>query len=148
MRLPQFKLTHYQIFAGPAWEKFDAARDDLAEAVNCVALERPTAGVFHLMRAMEIAVRKLSKRRKVTISTKTTWRVMTHAMDGKIAKMKDKTPAQLQRKNNWEASRANLHHVGSVWRNNTMHPAKSYSQSQAKEILEAVRVFMNGLAEL
>ena len=47
-----------------------------------------------------------------------------------------------------EAARANLHHVGSVWRNNTMHPAGSYTQSQALDVFNAVRVFMSGLAAL
>jgi hypothetical protein len=62
--------------------------------------------------------------------------------------MAETTVAQKRKKNDWEASRANLHHVGSVWRNNTMHPAASYTQAQASDVLDAVRVFMTALAAL
>jgi hypothetical protein len=89
-----------------------------------------------------VAVRTLSRRLKITITPQ------TGAMDGKIKGMPDKTFRQQRKKNEWEAARANLHHVGSVWRNNTMHPAVSYSRSQARDVFDAVRVFMSGLCEL
>lgn len=130
-------------------KKFKAASDDIEKAGNCFALQQPTACVFHLMRAMEVAVRQLGKRLKVTITPQTTWRQMTgNMMDPKIRVMPDATDSQKRKKNDWEAARANLHHVGSVWRNNTMHPAASYTQSQALDIINAVRVFMSGLADL
>jgi hypothetical protein len=75
------------------------------------------------MRAMEAAVRHLVKRLKVTIKPQTTWRQMTAQMDDKIKKQPEATDKQKNKKNEWEAARANLHHVGSVWRNKTTHPA-------------------------
>jgi hypothetical protein len=129
-------------------DKFKPAKADIKSAGNCLALQQPTACVFHLMRAMEIAVRQLSKRLKVTIAPQTTWRQMTGLMDDKIKKMPENTEKLKRKKNEWEAARANLHHVGSVWRNNTMHPATSYTRSQAHDVLNAVRVFMRGLAVL
>ena len=97
---------------------------------------------------MEATVRQLGKRLGVTITPQTTWRQMTGQMDDKIKKMPERTEQQKRKRNNWEAARANLHHVGSVWRNNTMHPAISYAPSQARDVMSAVRVFMGGLAEL
>jgi len=129
-------------------KKFKKAADDIENAGNCLALQQPTACVFHLMRAMEIAVRDLSRRLNVTITPQTTWRQMTGNMDGKIRLMPEATERQKRKKNEWESARANLHHVGSVWRNNTMHPAISYTRSQAHDVLNAVRVFMSGLAAL
>jgi hypothetical protein len=73
---------------------------------------------------------------------------MTGNMDPKIKAMPETTERQKRKKNDWEAARANLHHVGSVWRNNTMHPAAFYTTPQAFDILNAVRVFMNGLCDL
>lgn len=93
---------------------FKEAADDIERAGNCFALQQPTACVFHLMRAMEVAVRQLSKRLKVTITPQTTWRQMTGNMDPKIKVMPDATQRQKQKKNDWESARANLHHVGSV----------------------------------
>jgi hypothetical protein len=120
-----------------------------ASATDCLRIPFDARhGDCRLMRAMEIAVRQLSKRMKVTITPQTTWRQMTGNMDHKIKAMPERTDPQKRKKNDWEAARANLHHVGSVWRNNTMHPATSYTRSQAHDVLTAVRVFMAGLAEL
>ena len=139
-----------QLFGMVVFDKFKAARDDIKNAGNCYAVGQPTACVFHLMRAMEIAVRKLARRphMNITITPKTTWRQITGAMDKKIADMPDGNSREKNRKENWEASRANLHHVGSVWRNSTMHPAKTYTPSQARDVLDACRVFMSGLCAL
>ncbi len=136
------------LFGDIVAKKFKEAAEDIKKAGDCFALQQPTACVFHLMRAMEVVVRQLSKRLKVTITPQTTWRQMTGNMDPKIKAMPDATHRQKQKKNDWEAARANLHHVGSVWRNNTMHPATSYTQSQALDVINAVRVFMSGLAAL
>jgi hypothetical protein len=129
-------------------KKFSNASADIISAGSCLALQQPTACVFHLMRAMEVAVRQLGMRLKATITPQTTWRQMTGSMDPKIKAMPETTVRQKRKKNDWEAARANLHHVGSVWRNNTMHPATSYTQSQALDVLNAVRVFMSGLSSL
>lgn len=129
-------------------KKFEKSQSDIEAAGNCLALQQPTACVFHLMRAMEVAVRDLAKRVKVTITPQTTWRQMTGQMDDKIKKMPETNDRLKHKKNDWEAARANLHHVGSVWRNSTMHPAVSYTQPQALDVFNAVRVFMTALAEL
>ena len=102
------------------------------------------------MRGMEVVVRNLARRphMNITITPKTTWRQITGAMDQKIQAMPDSTLRQKRKKEDWEAARANLHHVGDVWRNSTMHPAKSYSLSQAKDVLDACRVFMGALCAL
>lgn len=136
------------LFGHEVAKKFKTAVSDIENAGNCVALEQGTACVFHLMRAMEVAVRQLSKRLKVTITPQTTWRQMTNLMDDKIKKMPERTEHLKRKKNDWEAARTNLHHVGSVWRNNTMHPASSYTPSQAADVLRAVHVFMTALADL
>ena len=129
-------------------KKFKNAAADIEKAGDCLAMQQPTACIFHLMRAMEVVVRKLGRRLNMKITPKTTWRQITGNMDQKIAKMPDATSSQLHKKNAWEATRSNLHHVGSVWRNNTMHPAVSYTPAQALDVLNATRVFMNSFCEL
>lgn len=136
------------LFGGRVGLKFKAAASDIKNAGNCLALHQPDACVFHLMRAMEVAVQRLSKRLGIAIGRQTTWRVMTGNMDDKIKVMPTGTDRQREKKHAWEAARANLHQVGSVWRNSTMHPATTYTQSQANDIFQAVRVFMRALAEL
>jgi hypothetical protein len=150
------------IFVEPGWDAYYGKADafglgssklkdclpDIQRAGNCLAMQEGTACVFHLMRAMEMAVRKLSGRLNITVNAQTTWRILTGAMDGKIKNMPDTKDVDKRKKDKWAEARANLHHVGSVWRNNTMHPATSYTPSQARDVYNAVRVFMNALAEL
>jgi hypothetical protein len=131
-------------------KKFKEAHGEIEAAGNCFSYQQPTACVFHLMRAMEVVVRQLAQRphMNITIAPKTTWRQITGAMDQKIKAMPESTIRQKRKKEDWESARANLHHVGSVWRNNTMHPAKTYTQSQARDVFDACRVFMSGLCDL
>jgi hypothetical protein len=136
------------LFGSPVHEKFKATRHDIEEAARCLAFGQSTACVFHLMRAMEVVVRRLAIRLGIPNNPKVTWRVLTGNMDDKIKKMLDATAAQRRKKEAWTEARTNLHHVGEVWRNKTMHPAKSYTQPQAEDIWNAVRVFMTGFAEL
>jgi hypothetical protein len=138
------------LFGKPVFNKFKNARDDIKNAGSCLAIGQATAAVFHLMRAMEVSVRHLARRPhiNITITPQTTWRQITGAMDVKIKAMPEKTPREKEKRENWESARANLHHVGSVWRNGTMHPAKTYTPSQAREVLEACRVFMTALCAL
>src|SRR6266571_6806525 len=56
-----------ELFGPAVAKKFKNAATDIAKAGNCLALQEPTACVFHLMRAMEVAVRRLSKRLGITI---------------------------------------------------------------------------------
>ena len=129
-------------------KKFKRAAPEIIHASNCLALRQPTACVFHLMRAMEVVVRQLGKRLHLTISSQTTWGQLTNQMDPIIGRMPAATNAQRRKKEKWEEARVNLHHVRSVWRNSTMHPANSYTNDQARHIFSATRVFMNGLCNL
>lgn len=139
---------HKALFGSAVAKKFKKSGSDIQNAGNCLALQQPTACVFHLMRAMESAVLALGARLKIKISPQSTWRQITGNMDDKIKMMPEKTARQKAKKHAWEEARTNLHHVGSVWRNRTMHPAATYTQSQATEVLNATRVFMNCLCDL
>jgi len=136
------------LFGPTIAKKFKKAADDIAHAGNCLALREPTACVFHLSRALEMAVRVLGRRLGMTITPQTTWRQLTGNMDTKIRAFPNTTDRQKRKKNNWEAARANLHHLGSVWRNNTMHPGPQYMPLQAQDIFSAARVVMNDLCAL
>jgi hypothetical protein len=135
-------------FGEKVLKRFKNARLDIECAAKCLALGEPTACVFHLSRALEAAVRKLSGRLGITITPQTTWRQLTGSMDGKIKTMPETTDRQKRKKGGWETARANLHHVGSAWRNKTMHPATFYTPSQAIDIFNAARVFMTDLCAL
>ena len=135
-------------FGDAVTRKFQAATDDIEQAAKCLALQQPTACVFHLMRGMETAVRRLARKLNMTITPQTTWRQLTGSMDVKIRTMPQRTEREKKKKNDWEAASVNLHHLGSVFRNNTMHPTAVYTQEEAKDIFSAVGMSMKTLCYL
>jgi hypothetical protein len=50
-----------QPFGNAVWNVFPSAIDDSIEAGKCIALERYTAAVFHLMRVLEAGLKALAK---------------------------------------------------------------------------------------
>ncbi|HXZ01489.1 MAG TPA: hypothetical protein VEI03_15950 [Stellaceae bacterium] len=137
-----------QLFGPEVAGKFPEAREDIENAGNCYALGQPTACVLHLMRAMEATVEGLSLRLGVTILPRDTWGRMLGKMDDKIKEMPEKTKPQKRKKARWSEARANLFHVKEAWRNESMHPRQTYTLDQARDVIEAVRTFMTGLAKL
>jgi len=135
-------------FGDAVARKFKKATDEIEQAAKCLALQQPTACVFHLMRGMETAVQRLAKKLGMTITPQTTWRQLTGNMDVQIRKLPQQARREKQKRDNWEAARINLHHLGSVLRNNTMHPTAVYSQEEAKHIFNAVGVSMKTLCDL
>lgn len=125
---------------------FPDSAEDLSEAVKCFALDRFTACVFHLMRAMERSLYVLGERGDVTIVDRNgdelTWQKIVANLNARTATL----PAGPE-KDRWHAAGALLHNVGKTWRNRTMHPKQTYTEQEAENILLAVRSFMNSTAE-
>jgi hypothetical protein len=137
-----------QLFGPQAAGKFKDAAYDIENAGNCLALQQPTACVFHLMRAMEVALRTLGRRLRVTIGPKDTLGKILNDIAPKINAMPDKTETQKRKKERWAEARANLFHVKQAWRDNSMHGKQVYTRQHAYDIFVAVRTFMTHLASL
>lgn len=116
--------------------------DDVAEAGKCFAVGRYTACAFHLMRAMEAAVQVLSANLEID-NIEREWGKLLSDIAKKIEPMPkgDKRDA-------WSAVHANLYHVKQAWRNSTMHPKRTYTEEEARELFSAMRAFMRQLADL
>lgn len=88
-------------FTIDAFNAFPDAVEDIEEAGKCFALQRFTASVFHLMRAMEIAVRLCADRIGATVVDKhgnfLKWGVIVANIGGKIDEM-----PQGDEKNRWQ----------------------------------------------
>jgi hypothetical protein len=149
--VPPERVNYYHkpsLFGGDVGKRFSKSLEDIENAGNCFALGQPTACVFHLMRAMESAVERLAVRLDVKIAPRDTWGLMLGKMDEKIKLLPDKKSSDKHRKAKWSEARANFYHVKEAWRNESMHPKQTYTMDQAREVIEAVRVFMTGLAKL
>jgi hypothetical protein len=129
--------------------KFPKAIEDIAEGAKCLALQRSTAAVFHLMRAMEIGVRTLGRKLKVSINVEVeTWYQIMEHVDGAIRKLPAKTAKDKSRKAKLAAASANLNAVRIAQRNEVMHPKQTYTREEAHEVYRATRLFMDHLAGL
>src|ERR1700723_413509 len=65
LHIPVDKARHFEPanppFGQDVFDRFPSAIDDVYEAGNCLALDRDTAVVFHLMRVMEAGLKVLGK---------------------------------------------------------------------------------------
>jgi hypothetical protein len=130
-------------------KKLPKASEDIECAGKCLALEQYTAAVFHLMRAMEVGVRRLGTRLKVSINVNTeTWYQILQHVDGKIKKLPVDSEANKNRKAKLAAASQYLDAVRIAVRNEVMHPKQTYRPEEAREVYAATRAFMGQLAKL
>jgi hypothetical protein len=126
-------------------ERFRGAVRDSREAAKCLALDRPTACVFHLMRVMEIGLRAVAK--ALGIEHATSWERYLDKIDTEMKRRPaDQTP-------DWKASEpffkdvsAHLNSIKLAWRNPTVHVERDYSSGEAEDIFNAIGVLMRHLA--
>ncbi|MBR0812154.1 hypothetical protein JQ544_11510 [Bradyrhizobium diazoefficiens] len=139
-----------QQFAPEIRLKFPAAVVDIDEAMNCLALERSTASVFHLMRVMEVAVRATASCLGVpdpVRASEKNWGVMLGSIKGGI---NSKWPTSADKMGPdakfFESLLASLEAVKNPWRNATMHVENSYTMAEAQRIRHAVEGLMLTMA--
>jgi hypothetical protein len=127
---------------------FGGASGDIAEAASCLALERWTASVFHLMRALELAVQTIANKIGATIEDEhgkvLPWGVIAQNMKPIIDKMPKGSPEQIK----WYKVQAFLETVNRAWRTPTAHPKQTYTPEEARNVFEATKAFMQELAPL
>jgi hypothetical protein len=138
------------LFGQEVQSNFLSASFEIDEAGKCVALNRGTAAVFHLMRAMEIAVgavaRCLAIPDPVRPADRNWGAVLKKVRDG----IDHKWPTVAERSAGdgefFDGLYASLDAVKNPWRNSTMHPANKYTPEEAEHVFSAVRGFMMKLA--
>jgi hypothetical protein len=140
-------LSDAPLFGVAVFDRFSIANDDIAEAGKCLALERGTATVFHLMRVMEAGLKALGA--ELGIPYAPSWesyiRQLDTLLDGK--NYANLTPEQKQKRPFYTEALGDLMAIKSVWRNTTMHIVRSYDTGQAARVYEAVMAFMENLAK-
>ncbi len=118
-----------------ALETFPSADYDVREAGNCFAFARYTASAFHLIRVLEVGLKAISKEKQVPYTSNSNW----GACIADIEKSGHLDPFLKE-------AVLYLRGVKNVWRNPTMHVERAYSQEEAKNLFQAVQVFMAHLA--
>jgi hypothetical protein len=134
-------------FGGNVIAAFPSSQYDTEEAAKCLALDRGTACVFHLMRVMESGLKALGNRLAVDTTHKPGWETILKKAHGQMTLPNDKKdPDWIKNEDSLSAAITMLTAVKTAWRNPTMHVEKTYTVEQAEGIWEAVRGFMRQLA--
>jgi hypothetical protein len=136
---PNFKTT----FASAVYE--------IDEAGKCHTLGRSTACVFHLMRAMEIGIRAISRSLGIPEPVKgndRNWGQILIKIKSEMDRRNALTPPQWQMGDRelFASAYASLDAVRVAWRNTTMHVENKYTEDEAEHIFVTVRGFMKKLA--
>jgi hypothetical protein len=137
------------LFGDAVADAFPSAKVDISEAGICLALARPTASVFHLMRAMEIGLAAFAARFGVP-SDHTNWHNIIEGIEKAVRAMGN-DPAT--RPLDWKEQREFFSQIAShfmvikdAWRNYTAHARDVYTEEKATLIFENTGEFMRMLA--
>lgn len=120
---------------------FPSSAPEIVEVGKCMALERWTAAVMHLMRVLEPALARFQTAVDVSVP-KANWQDILNQID---AKVKANGPKHPDHQWSSEAS-AQFMRFKDAWRNYAMHGKERYDEERASAIYESVRAFMQHLA--
>jgi hypothetical protein len=134
----------HPLFGEEVEAKFSSMSEDISEAGKCLALGRPTACVFHLMRVMEIGVRRFGEVLNVTLADDKNWQNILDEINKAIKALDQK--AALTKK--YAGAAAHLYNVKLASRNEVMHPKQTYTSDEAWKVFSATDAFIRDLANL
>jgi hypothetical protein len=136
---------------------FPTAKDDIRDAVECYALDKHTACIFHLMRVSEHGLRRLARRLRVTLTDKgkkqpleyADWDKILIAIKNKIsdARKLPRGPTKEARLQSWSEAADHCEYMKDNWRNAVSHTRKPYTPTDAMQASERVHAFMSFLAK-
>ncbi|MGA2690951.1 MAG: hypothetical protein ABSF76_01180 [Opitutaceae bacterium] len=150
--IPRGKLMFFtgERISSAISSKLPAASGEISEASRCFALDRYTACVFHLMRALEIGLRVLSKSLKIPDQTKDAernWGKMLKAIKEEIELRNQRRSSNWRKKKHfYESTYALLEAVRNPWRNASMHVDINYDEEKALDIFNATDALLRHLA--
>lgn len=136
------KMFGTQQFSADVRLKFPSAVVDIDEAINCLALERSTASVFHFMRVMEVAVRAtatcLGVPGPVRGADKNWGNILSQVRSAMNTKWPSAADKMLPDAKLFENLFVSLDAVKNGWRNATMHVERTYTMEEAQRVRHAV----------
>ncbi len=140
-------LDGKNLFGDEVTDAFPSAIVDIEEAGKCLALERWTASVFHLMRVMEVGLYVMGDTLALPRTTNRTWDAILKKCDAELTKpLSQRSPEWVTDEAFFSSATAMLRSVKDAWRNPTMHIEKVYTQEQAEDIWNTVKRFLRLLA--
>lgn len=137
----------------PTIKAFPSAKKDIEEGVDCYALEKNTACVFHLMRVAEYGLRAFARERGASFPKHPIeWAEWQNLLDQAEANAKatvkamSRGPAKAAAAAFYSGAIGQVYGFKDEYRNAVMHARESYGERQALRALNQVRDFMNRLS--
>lgn len=124
---------------------FPSAEHDIVDAARCLIFDQPTAGAFHMMRALEVALKAFAK--KLGVEYKPTWEGYFKGVEMAINKDYP-TKTQTEKKNAplYREILGDLMAVKLAWRNPTMHIERRYQSNEALQVFIASSILLDKIA--
>lgn len=151
----RFKFLSFKsnphVFGDKVADAFPSVTYEISEAGLCLALARPTAGVFHLMRVLEAGLSALGKVFGVSL-VHTNWAPAIEQIESKIRIM-HKEPAWKdlpdckERQEFFAQAATHFAILKDAIRNSTMHVRSTFTEEQAEQVFDSTKAFMQKLAE-
>ena len=113
-----------------------------------MAVARYTAAIFHVMRVLESGLQALASKLSVSLAKDRNWQNILNDVQGAINRLPQSTREEKDFLAKCSAVRAHLQSVKDAWRNDVMHPRASYSEDQAKDVIDNSRALMVKIAEI
>lgn len=132
-------------FPASVLERFQEAIFDADEAGKCLALERPTACAFHLMRVTEYGLQAVGKKLGIK-DERPNWDAVILKIDAELKKPYKERDHKGMADFLANVS-AHLNAVKVAWRNRVMHIDRKQTMEEAREIYGATVGLMRYIAE-
>lgn len=138
-------------FGTQVGQSFPSSTFEVNNAATCLATAHATAAVFHLMRALEIALRVLGDQFGISLEH-TNWQPAIDQIEKKIREMPHNgkwrsLPDYKEQQEFYAQAASHFAILKDAWRNYTMHVRGKYTQEEAELIFENTKAFMQKLAE-
>lgn len=132
------------LFGRDVANKFPDAVPDINEAGRCLATERNTACVLHLMRVLEIGLQVLATKFLVSFDHKN-WENIIAEIEkaiGQISKAPSKPANWKQEEEKYSDIAKEFRYLKNAWRNHAMHVRQRYGFEDALSVFAHVKEFM------
>jgi hypothetical protein len=126
--------------------KFHTSATELERAGRCYALGEATACVFHSMRALEPGLGALAEEFRVSAAHEN-WQNIINDIEAAIRELGKlpKNQQKLEDEKFFGAAVSHLYFVKNAWRNHVNHMRDSYSDGEAKKVLDRSKDFIESL---
>jgi hypothetical protein len=139
----------YKIFPDSVTDAFPSTADEIKEACNCYALDRPTACVFHSMRILEYGLCALANDVGLEFD-KQQWHTIIVKIESVIKELRNLPQGKEKDERLQFLSEAakEFMYFKDGWRNHVTHRRIIYDPPQAVSILSHTKAFMEHISKM